>query len=204
MHVLETALMQYAEWRASGLDLEIAINVSATTLRDDDWGRAVAGRLREFGVPAHRLRIEITENAIMTDTERSLTVVRAIAEAGIGLSLDDFGTGYSSLSLLKRLPVDELKIDRGFIAEMLGDPADAAIVQTAIDLGRRLGLRVVAEGIEDQGTLDQLMAWGVDTAQGYFVSRPLPPDELERWLADRAAAPPLGTAIPVLVDPALG
>jgi diguanylate cyclase len=204
MHVLETALMQYAEWRASGLDLEIAINVSATTLRDDDWGRAVAARLREVGVPAHRLRIEITENAIMTDTERSLTVVRAIAEAGIGLSLDDFGTGYSSLSLLKRLPVDELKIDRGFIAEMLGDPADAAIVQTAIDLGRRLGLRVVAEGIEDEGTLDQLMAWGVDTAQGYFVSRPLPPDELERWLADRAAALPLGTAIPLLVDPALG
>jgi diguanylate cyclase (GGDEF)-like protein len=208
-HVLETAVQQYAEWRAQGLDLEIAVNVSATSLRDEHWARSVAVRLREFGVPAHRLRIEITEDAIMTDTERSLAVVRAIAEAGIGLSLDDFGTGYSSLSLLKRLPVDELKIDRGFIAEMLDDPADAAIVQTAIDLGRRLGLRVVAEGIEDQGTLDQLLAWGVDAAQGYFVSRPLPPDELRTWLAARTDATParalggmeIGT---LMVDPPRG
>jgi diguanylate cyclase (GGDEF)-like protein len=188
MHVLEAAIGQCAQWRAAGLHLEVAVNVSATTLRDEHWGRAVAARLREAGVPPHHLRIEITEDAIMTDTERSLAVVRSIAHAGIGLSLDDFGTGYSSLSLLKRLPVDELKIDRGFIAEMLQDAADAAIVQTAIDLGRRLGLRVVAEGIEDQPTLDQLVAWGVDIAQGYFVSRPLPADELHRWLAQRTAA----------------
>jgi len=189
-HVLDAALLQSAQWRAAGLDLEISVNVSATTLRDEDWGREVPARLREFGVPTGRLRIEITEDAIMADPERSLAVVNGLAAAGIGVSLDDFGTGHSSLGMLKHLPVDELKIDRGFISEVLHDPADAAIVQTALDLGRRLGVRVVAEGIEDQPTLEQLVAWGVDAAQGHFVSRPLPAHELRGWLDSRRAIPP--------------
>jgi len=119
----------------------------------------------------------------MTDPERSLTALAALSAAGVRVALDDFGTGYSSLSYLKRLPVDELKIDRSFVFEMGSDPADAAIVQTAIDLGRRLGIGVAAEGVEDAVTLRRLTDYGAMTAQGFHIARPLPADELETWLA---------------------
>jgi EAL domain-containing protein (putative c-di-GMP-specific phosphodiesterase class I) len=182
-HVLDAALTQCASWRAAGLDLGVAINVSPATLFDEAWAARIPERLERFAVPATRLRIEITEDAIMLDPERSLAVVRSLAAAGIGVSLDDFGTGYSSLSLLKRLPVDELKVDRSFVRDVVGDTADAAIVQTAIDLGRRLGIRVVTEGVEDAATLDLVTTWGADAAQGFHLSRALPAEELEAWLA---------------------
>jgi EAL domain-containing protein (putative c-di-GMP-specific phosphodiesterase class I) len=126
------------------------------------------------GVPASRLRIEITEDALMGDAERALRVVESLVATGIAVSVDDFGTGYSSLGLLKHLPVDELKIDRTFIRDLLTDEADAAIVQSVVDLGGRLGLRTVAEGVEDAETLDLLRQLGVDFAQGYHIARPGP------------------------------
>jgi EAL domain-containing protein (putative c-di-GMP-specific phosphodiesterase class I) len=182
-HVLDAALAQCARWRAAGLDLGVAVNVSAATLVDAAWAAHVGERLRRRAVPASRLRIEITEDAIMVDQQRSLAVVRGLVAAGVRVSLDDFGTGYSSLGLLKQLPVDELKIDRGFVRDAGHDQADAAIVQSAIDLARRLGIRVVPEGVEDGDTLARLAEWGADTAQGFFISRPVPADVLEAWLA---------------------
>jgi diguanylate cyclase (GGDEF)-like protein len=181
-HVLDAALARCALWRASGLDLGVAINVSPATLFDEAWAARIPERLERFAVPATRLRIEITEDAIMLDPERSVAVVRSLAAAGVGVSLDDFGTGYSSLSLLKRLPVDELKVDRSFVRDVVHDTADGAIVQTAIDLGRRLNIRVVAEGVEDAATLDLISDWGADAAQGFHLSRGLPAEELEAWL----------------------
>jgi EAL domain-containing protein (putative c-di-GMP-specific phosphodiesterase class I) len=135
-----------------------------------------------------RLRIVITEDALMGDADRALRVVESLVATGIGVSVDDFGTGYSSLGLLKHLPVDELKIDRTFVRDLLTDDADAAIVQSVVDLGGRLGLRTVAEGVEDAETLDRIGAYGVTVAQGFHIARPLPADELERWLAARAPA----------------
>jgi diguanylate cyclase (GGDEF)-like protein len=181
-HVLDTALAQCARWQTAGLELTVAVNVSSATLLDDNWAASVGERLDAHGVAPERLRIEITEDAIMLDPQRSLAAVRSLAAGGVRVSLDDFGTGYSSLALLKQLPVDELKIDRGFVRDALRDDADAAIVMTAIDLGRRLGISVVAEGVEDAATLARLSGWGADTAQGFFISRPVPADEIEPWL----------------------
>ncbi|HWH92693.1 MAG TPA: EAL domain-containing protein [Baekduia sp.] len=181
-YVLDAALAQCARFREAGFDLGVAVNVSPATLFDESWASEIPERLKRFAVPATRLRIEITEDAIMLNPERSLAVLRELAAAGVGVSLDDFGTGYSTLSMLKQLPVDELKIDRSFLADALVDRADAAIVQTAIDLGRRLGIRVVAEGVEDAATLDLLGTWGADAAQGYYISRPVPADQLGAWL----------------------
>jgi len=116
-------------------------------------------------------------------------VLRSLADAGVGVSIDDFGTGYSSLGLLKQLPVDELKIDRSLISKLADDDDAAAIAQTAIDLGRRLRLTVVPEGVEDADTLARLATWGATSAQGFFISRPVPAAELEIWLAARSSEP---------------
>src|SRR4051794_30701518 len=138
-HVIDAALRQVAAWYERGIDLAVAVNVSAATLLDEGWATDVAGALVRHGVPASRLRIEITEDALMGDAERALRVVEGLVATGIGVSVDDFGTGYSSLGLLKHLPVDELKIDRTFIRDLLTDTADAAIVQSVVDLGGRSG-----------------------------------------------------------------
>jgi EAL domain-containing protein (putative c-di-GMP-specific phosphodiesterase class I) len=133
-----------------GIALTMAVNVSATNLIEEGWTDGVLAALERQGVRPDRFVVEITGDVLMTDPDRSLTALAALSAAGVRVSLDDFGTGYSSLSYLKRLPVDELKIDRSFVFEMGTDPADAAIVQTAIDLGRRLGISVAAEGVEDE------------------------------------------------------
>jgi EAL domain-containing protein (putative c-di-GMP-specific phosphodiesterase class I) len=187
-HVLDAALRQVSEWHERGLDLAVAVNVSAATLLDEGWASDVSSALVRHGVPASRLRIEITEDALMGDAERALRVVEGLVATGIGVSVDDFGTGYSSLGLLKHLPVDELKIDRTFVRDLLTDDADAAIVQSVVDLGGRLGLRTVAEGVEDAATLERIAEYGVTVAQGFHIARPLPAAELERWLAARAIA----------------
>jgi diguanylate cyclase (GGDEF)-like protein len=187
-HVVDTALRHVAGWYERGIDLAVAVNVSAATLLDEGWATDLGGALVRHGVPASRLRIEITEDALMGDADRALRVVEGLVATGIGVSVDDFGTGYSSLGLLKHLPVDELKIDRTFVRDLLTDPADAAIVQSVVDLGGRLGLRTVAEGVEDAETLDRIAEYGVTVAQGYHIARPLPADELERWLAARHVA----------------
>ena len=187
-HVLDAALRQVSAWHDRGLDLAVAVNVSAATLLDEGWSSDVSSALVRHGVPASRLRIEITEDALMGDAERALRVVEGLVATGIGVSVDDFGTGYSSLALLKHLPVDELKIDRTFVRDLLTDDADAAIVQSVVDLGGRLGLRTVAEGVEDAATLERIAEYGVTVAQGFHIARPLPAAELERWLGARAVA----------------
>ncbi len=182
-HVLETALAQGARWRSEGLDIGVAVNVSASTLLEAGWADAVTAALERWSTPPARLRIEITEDALLVDQERALAVVRCLGEAGVGVSLDDFGTGYSSLALLKQLAVDELKIDRSFVDSALEDTADAAIVQAVAGLARQLGLRAVAEGVEDEATLRAVAAWGATFAQGYYLSRPVAAAELTARLA---------------------
>ena len=176
--VLDQALDQAVRWRASGFDLTMAINVSATNLLDGRFKDAALAALTRCKLRPERLVIEITENVIMADPQRSLEVVGQLSQAGVRVALDDFGTGYSSLAYLKHLPVDELKIDRSFVASMATDVADAAIVQTTIDLGRRLGIAVVAEGVEDAASLESLAAMGAGSAQGFYIARPVPADDL--------------------------
>ena len=181
--VIRKALDQAADWAARGIALTMAVNVSATNLLEDGWTEGVLAALDRHGVRPDRFVVEITEDVLMTDPDRSLTALAVLSAAGVRVALDDFGTGYSSLSYLKRLPVDELKIDRSFVFEMGTDPADAAIAQTAVDLGRRLGISVAAEGVEDAGTLRRLTEYGAMTAQGFHIARPMPAHDLEEWLA---------------------
>jgi diguanylate cyclase (GGDEF)-like protein len=176
--VLDQALDQAARWRASGFDLTMAINVSATNLLDGRFTDAALAALARAELPPGSLIMEITEDVIMADPEHSLAIVGRLSHAGVRVALDDFGTGYSSLAYLKHLPVDELKIDRSFIASMATNTADAAIVQTTIDLGRRLGIAVVAEGVEDAASLEHLATMGASSAQGFHISRPMPAAEL--------------------------
>jgi EAL domain-containing protein (putative c-di-GMP-specific phosphodiesterase class I) len=131
---------------------------------------------------ATALRLEITESAIMEDPGRAIEILKRIRESGIHLSLDDFGTGYSSLGYLKELPVDEVKIDKSFVKDLLTSGNAEAIVRSTIDLGHHLGLKVVAEGVEDEDVWNRLAALGCDAAQGYYMSRPLPTDALTHWL----------------------
>ena len=181
--VIRKALTQAAAWRARALDLTMAVNVSATNLLEPGWTDKVLASLAEHGVRPDRFVIEITEDVLLIDAQGSLAALDRLSAAGVRIALDDFGTGYSSLAYLKQMRVDELKIDRSFVFEMGADPADAAIVQTAVDLGRRLGIGVVAEGVEDAATLRRLTDYGAGGAQGYHIARPLPASELETWLA---------------------
>ena len=182
-HVLDTALAQGEQWRSEGLDIGVAVNVSASTLLEAGWADAVTAALERWSTPPARLRIEITEDALLVDQQRGLAVVRCLGDAGVGVSLDDFGTGFSSLALLKQLAVDELKIDRTFVDNALDESADAAIVQAVAGLARQLGLRAVAEGVEDEATLRAVAEWGATYAQGYYLSRPVPAAELTARLA---------------------
>jgi diguanylate cyclase (GGDEF)-like protein len=196
--VVEAALRQWREWRDDGLELEVAVNLSAANLVDVGLPDDVQALLRRFAASPDRLTLEITESTAMADPARAGVILRRLDEIGVGLSIDDFGTGHSSLAYLRRLPVKELKIDRSFVANMLADPGDAMIVRSTIDLGHNLGLRVVAEGVADDATLRLLAEHGCDLAQGYGVSRPLPAPGLLEWLRDRrtgeGAAVPAGAA----------
>jgi diguanylate cyclase (GGDEF)-like protein len=180
--VLGQAIGQVADWRARGLDLSVAVNLAMPDLLDPLLPGDVAAMLDRAGLPANALVLEITEHIVMADPERVLAVLAGLRDHGIALSLDDFGTGYSSLSYLKRLPVQELKVDRSFVMRMLDEPEDEAIVRAIADLGRSLGLRVVAEGIEDRAVWDALAAHGCTHGQGYHLSRPLPAADLEPLL----------------------
>ena len=182
LFVLETALAQAASWRHSGQMLSVSVNLSARSLLDLSLPHDIARLLLESGVPASGLTLEITESSIMSDPGRTEAVLDRLHLLGIGLSIDDFGTGYSSLSYLKRLPVDQVKIDKSFVINMASDENDAAIVRSTVDLGHNLGLRVVAEGVEEQEAWDKLLAVGCDLAQGYLLSRPLPATAFVEWL----------------------
>ncbi len=179
--VLGEALRQCARWRRAGLALGVNVNLSMANLHDPALPEAVAGLLQAHGVAPADLRLEVTESAMAADMTRTIATLERLATLGVHIAVDDYGTGYSSLAYLKRLPVDELKIDKGFVRHLATDETDATIVRSTIGLGHNLGLRVVAEGVEDHATLELLRVMGADAVQGYYVSRPLPPDDLERW-----------------------
>jgi EAL domain-containing protein (putative c-di-GMP-specific phosphodiesterase class I) len=166
----------------------MAINLSTRSLLDDSFPGEIMGALECSGIPAHLLELEITESAIMADPARAYRLLTELAAVGVKLAIDDFGTGYSSLAYLKNLPVDELKIDRSFVLHMHDDPNDVIIVRSVIDLGHNLGLKTVAEGIEDLDTWDQLTKLGCDSAQGYFLARPMPASEFGAWLRNVTAS----------------
>ena len=185
-HVLERSIAQCATWRTDGKDLSVAVNLSVRNLMDPDLPTQISTLLDIYGLPANALQLEITESMIMSDPERALAIVGRLSELGVRLSVDDFGTGYSSLANLKRLPIDELKIDRSFVSPMMQDESDLIIVRSTINLGHDLGLKVIAEGVEDELTLKRLATLGCDLAQGFHLSRPLAPDAFTSWVADNA------------------
>jgi diguanylate cyclase (GGDEF)-like protein len=187
-HVLDTALAQRAAWSEQGIDLDMAVNVSAADLIDTQLPDEIARMLERHGVEPRALQLEITENTLMTDPQRAGVVIDSLARLGVTLSLDDFGTGYSSLAQLKRLHVDEIKIDRSFVTDMTDGGDNAAIVRSTIDLARNLELRVVAEGVETAAALRELELYGCDLAQGYYISRPVPAAELVEWLTAQGDA----------------
>ncbi|MCW3068382.1 MAG: putative diguanylate cyclase/phosphodiesterase [Solirubrobacterales bacterium] len=177
-YVIDEALRQMTVWRRRGIDLDMAVNLSARNLLDPALPGLIADLLARHGVAARRLTVEITESASMVNPERAVAVLRALRASGVGVSVDDFGTGNASIDYLAALPASEIKIDKSFITEILGDARAEAIVRSTIDLARNLGLGVVAEGIETEAVLEHLSSLGCATGQGYFLSRPLPAEEL--------------------------
>ncbi len=187
--VLRRSLAELAELRAAGLLQRVAVNLSPRVLLDLSLPAQVEGMLAAAGVPPGALTLEVTESAVMADPERALLVLVALDRVGVHLSVDDFGTGYSSLSYLRTLPVREVKIDRSFVDRLAVEGAasapDRIIVRSTIELAHALGLTVVAEGVEDAATLELLGQWGCDSAQGFFMARPLTAAGLRAWLAAR-------------------
>ncbi len=186
--VLENSLAQAARWRESGLDLGIAVNLSAIDLMDADLPDFVFDCLQRHAIPPERLILELTESALMRDVNYAVRMLHRLRAIGIRLAIDDFGTGYSSLAQLKRMPVDEIKIDKSFVMQMTEDSDDAVIVRSTIELGHNMGLRVIAEGVESQGSLSLLEKLGCDMAQGFFLSPPLDGLALAAWAAEFSAA----------------
>jgi diguanylate cyclase (GGDEF)-like protein len=182
--VIEKALQQVRSLHRDGHQVSVAVNVSARILRDDSFPHEVERLLAEARVESRWLHIELTESMVMEDPERAVEILGRLSSMGISLSIDDFGTGYSSMAHLKRLPVDEIKIDKSFVLDMAVDASDAVIARSVVDLGHNLGLSVVAEGVETPEVLAQLEAMGCDQVQGYLFSRPLPAEDVSRWLSN--------------------
>jgi diguanylate cyclase (GGDEF)-like protein len=188
--VLKAGLRRCRSWGESGRPLSVAVNLSGRTLMDPDFPDRVAALLDEYGVPAHQLTFEITESGVVDDADRPIPTLNRLREMGVRLSVDDFGTGYSSLSLLRRLPVDEVKIDQTFVQGMTTDQGDLAIVRAVVGLARHFGLTVVAEGVESELSLELLEESGCDVGQGFLFSRPLPFERLEAWFGVQTEAEP--------------
>ena len=188
LEVLEQSLATARLLHDAGNALGIAVNLSVRMLTDLELPEKVAGLLGKYGLPPETLTLEVTETSIMVDPTRTMTVLGLLRDLGVTLSIDDFGTGYSSLAYLRRLEAHELKIDKSFVFTMASNSNDAVIVRSTIELGHSLGLRLVAEGVEDEGTWRMLRALGCDVIQGYQLAKPMPLEALERWMADYALA----------------
>ena len=188
-YVLTETLNQQVRWARQGLDLEVAVNLSPRVVQDGQLPAIVAQRLSETESDASRLTLELTETGLATDHARVAAILHQLAATGVRISIDDFGTGYSSLSRLSDLPVDEVKIDKSFVFAM-ANGAPETVVRSVIDLGHNLGLRVVAEGVEDLGTLQRLRQLRCDAVQGYVLSRAVAANVLEAWLADQNVGVP--------------
>ena len=188
--VLEKSIAQCCEWHRQGLQVTVAVNLSARNLLDENMPKLVRTLLQKYDLPASALELEITESSIMSDPGRALRVLQQLHDLGTQLSIDDFGTGYSSLAYLKKLPVQTLKIDYSFIRNMLDDKQDELIVESTIHLAHSLSLKVVAEGVENAALIDRLSSMGCDEAQGYHIGRPMALAQLNEWLkaADWAGA----------------
>ena len=187
LFVLEQALRECARWRGAGFDLDVAVTLSVRNLLDVELPNDVMRLLATHALPPSAVELEITESALLADPIRTNGVLQELHRIGVGISIDDFGTGYSSLSYLRRMPVDELKIDRSFVTDMALDENAALIVRSTIDLGRNLGLRVVAEGVETQEVWEQLAGLGCHVAQGFFFGRPLASEPFLQQLATRGS-----------------
>jgi len=184
--VLRHAMAQLAAWRQDGLDVTAAVNLSALDLHDPALPRRVSEALAQHGVAPSRLVLEITESSVMAEPETARRLLDELTASGVRIAIDDFGTGYSSLAQLKRLPVQELKVDKSFVLDMMRSGDLLQIVRSTIELGHGLGLLVVAEGVESAETLSALRGMGCDLAQGHHISEPLAADDFERWLRARS------------------
>ncbi|WP_018634453.1 EAL domain-containing protein [Parafrankia elaeagni] len=209
IEVLEMSLAQCRAWRDTGLDVTVAVNLAASDLLDLAFPDQVRGLLCQYGLPPSALELEITETTLMRDLVRSAAVLGELRELGVQIAVDDYGTGYSSLAYLQELPVDILKMDRSFVTK-LEDGSRArrqkaeAIVRSTIGLAHELGLRIVVEGVDSASTLAKLRNYGCDLAQGYFIGRPRPADEVTPMLTVPAPTPvpapaPAGVAGPAAV-----
>jgi diguanylate cyclase (GGDEF)-like protein len=185
--VMDLALGQVAAWNEQGRRMSCAVNLCARSFLDTQLLDDIRDVLAKWDVDPSLLELEITESMIVGDPERARGVLDQLAELGITIAIDDFGTGYSSLAYLRHLPVDEIKIDKSFVFEMSGNSSDEMIVRSIIDLAHNLQLRAVAEGVEDQTILNRLGELGCDIAQGYHISRPLPPERFEEWMGNYSA-----------------
>ncbi|MDX1812655.1 MAG: EAL domain-containing protein, partial [Gammaproteobacteria bacterium] len=182
--VFNKAALQVKSWLNSGLDIKMAVNLSLYDFQHHDVISFIEVALQKHKLPAEQFYLEVTENIMMENPGLSIEKLTAIDAMGLHISVDDFGTGYSSLSYLKKLPVDELKIDRSFVMEMDKDENDAIIVRSTIELAHNLGLQVVAEGVENQETLDRLIEFGCDSVQGFYLARPMPVSAFAEWLQE--------------------
>jgi EAL domain-containing protein (putative c-di-GMP-specific phosphodiesterase class I) len=180
--VLREALRQLRAWRDGGMEMSVSVNLSMRTLHDPELPRVARDLIERAGVPASSVGFEITETDVMADAEGAMRGLRALRELGVKISIDDFGTGYSSLAYLHRLAVDAVKVDRSFVSRITSDESSAAIVRATADLGHALGLEVVAEGVEDALTWSRLRTVSCDSAQGYYIGRPIAGADMVTWL----------------------
>ena len=190
--VLRTACRQVAAWRDAGLGaINVSVNLSARQTRDSHLVHDIIGALREAGLPASQLELEITETVLMDNVHANVDLLNRLQTEGIRLSIDDFGTGYSSMAYLKRFPIDQVKIDRTFVRDIPGNGDDEAIITAIIAMAHSLGLSVVAEGVETEQQLAFVRNAGCDILQGFFFAEPLPPKRLEAFLRNRALRSPV-------------
>lgn len=179
--VIKEVLRQSRNWRQTGIEVSVAVNISAKNLQTPQLLDQLEGIFSTWGVVPGALRLEITESVIMADPQHAMDILKRLTNMGMHFSIDDFGTGYSSLGYLQRLPVDELKIDKSFVMNMLAEESSSMIVHSIIELAHNLRFKVVAEGVENKETLDRLALLGCDYGQGYFISKPIPPAEITAW-----------------------
>jgi EAL domain-containing protein (putative c-di-GMP-specific phosphodiesterase class I)/CheY-like chemotaxis protein len=187
--VAMTAIAQLETWTRQGVELDLAINLSARNLWDSDLADAILAACEAADIPTSRLTLELTETAAIERPEEAITALSRLRLSGIKLAIDDFGTGYSSLAQLRRLPFSQIKIDRSLVTNCQQSHSALQIISTVVDLARSLGLHCIAEGVETKSDFDAVGNLGCDTAQGYLISRPLPADRLRAWLADWPVVP---------------
>lgn len=179
--VLNESVKECAQWQQRGTPVPVAVNLSVRNLHDPNITEVILQTLHRYGLQPGALIIELTETAVMTDPNRALSILLALAQEGVKVSVDDFGTGYSSLANLKKLPIHEIKIDRSFVMDMNENNNEAVIVRSTIDLAHNMNMKVTAEGVETEYTLDLLRTYGCDIAQGYLLARPMPGKEFIAW-----------------------